>query len=103
MGNPRKIIGAVVRLKRRRLVAAAAAGGAGVAAVAAAAALFALASSALWGWAAAAFLAVAATGGALYAFWRLWGRGLVARSRLAGALAAAEARAPSLRRRLGSA
>jgi hypothetical protein len=103
MGNAHGIIGTVVRLRRRRVVAAAVAGAAGVAAVVGAAALFALASSALWGWAAAAFSAAAASGGALYVFWRLLGRGLAARSRLAGALAAAESRVPSLRRRLGSA
>jgi len=103
MDKPREIIRAVIRLGRGRLAAAALAGAAGVIAVVAAATLFALGASALWGWWPAAALAAVAAAGALYGFWRLLGRGLAARARLADALVTAESRVPSLRHRLASA
>ncbi|MEE8640805.1 MAG: hypothetical protein V3T41_10390 [bacterium] len=103
MDKPREIIKAVIRLKQSRVAAAALAGAAGVVAVVAVAALFALVASALWGWWLAAGSAVVAAGGGLYVFWRLLGRGLAARARLADAVGTAESRVPSLRRRLASA
>ncbi len=103
MDRPREIIKAVIRLKQGRVASVALCGAAGVVAVVAAATLFALVASALWGWWLAAGSAVVAAGGALYVFWRLLGRGLAARARLADAVDTAESRVPSLRRRLASA
>lgn len=103
MDRPREIIKAVIRLKQGRVASVALCGTAGVVAVVAAATLFALVASALWGWWLAAGSAVVAAGGALYVFWRLLGRGLAARARLADAVGTAESRVPSLRRRLASA
>jgi uncharacterized membrane-anchored protein YjiN (DUF445 family) len=103
MDKPREIIRAVTRLGRGRRIGATLAAFAGVVAVVAASLLFAFGVSALWGWGPAAGLALVAAAGALYGFWRLIGRGLAARARLADAVDSAEARVPTLRRRLASA
>ena len=103
MVEPRKIIRIVARLRQGRLAAVVAGAAACVGAWAATVALVAAALSAPLGWGAAAACAAVPAAAAAYALWRFWGRGLVALARLSGAVRAAEARVPALRRRLGSA
>jgi hypothetical protein len=103
MGRSRKILRVVTRLRRRRLAVVAASASACVVALAAVVALLALGLSALWGWRPAAVGAGAFGAAAAYFIWRRLGRRLVAQARLSGAMGEAEAREPSLRRRLASA
>ena len=102
MDRSRKIVRAVTRLRRRRLAVVVASASACVVALAAAAALLALGLSALWGWWSAACAGALATAAA-YFLWRRLGRRLVAQARLSGAMGEAEAREPTLRRRLAAA